>query len=54
MWAVIGLAPLAMLFTEKVWGNWFDSTRAVAPLMTAFVLAAFADRNPGHIRREYR
>lgn len=41
-WATFGFAPLAILFTRQVWLNDFDITRAVAPLITAFLLMAFA------------
>lgn len=40
-WAFLGFVPLAILFTRQVWGSYPDITRAVAPVLTAFVLLAF-------------
>ena len=40
-WAFIGFVPLAILFTRQVWQSYFDITRAVAPVLTAFVLLVF-------------
>lgn len=40
-WAFLGFVPLAILFTRQVWGGYFDITRAVAPVLTAFILLAF-------------
>lgn len=40
-WAFVGFVPLAFLFTEQVWLNYFDITRAIAPVITAFLLLAF-------------
>lgn len=40
-WAFLGFVPLAILFTRQVWQNYFDITRAVAPVLTAFVLLVF-------------
>lgn len=40
-WAFVGFVPLGFLLTDQVWGNYFDITRAVAPVITAFVLLAF-------------
>jgi hypothetical protein len=37
-WAFIGFVPLTMMLTEQVWHSYFDITRAVAPVLTAFVL----------------
>ncbi|HLF41914.1 MAG TPA: hypothetical protein VJA46_00135 [Acidimicrobiia bacterium] len=45
-WAFLGFVPLAILFTRQVWQGYFDITRAVAPVLTAFVLLVFvAGRN---------
>lgn len=41
-WATFGFVPLAILLTRQVWLNDFDITRALAPLITAFLLMAFA------------
>ena len=43
-WATFGFVPLAILFTRQVWLNDYDITRAVAPVITAFLLMAFAAR----------
>ena len=40
-WAFIGFVPLTLILNERVWALFFDSTRAVAPLITAFVLMVF-------------
>ncbi len=40
-WAFLGFVPLAILFTRQVWQSYFDITRAVAPILTAFVLLVF-------------
>jgi hypothetical protein len=41
-WAFLGFAVLGILFTRQVWIRYFDITRAVAPLITAYVLMLFA------------
>jgi len=40
-WAFLGFVALGVLFTEQVWRSYFDITRAIAPVITAFVLLAF-------------
>lgn len=40
-YAFVGFTVLGVLFTEQVWHSYFDITRAVAPLITAFVLLVF-------------
>ena len=40
-WACVGFVPLAFLFTQQVWLNYFDIARAVAPAITAYVLLVF-------------
>ena len=40
-WAFVGFVLLAILFTEQVWRSYFDITRAIAPVITAFVLLVF-------------
>ena len=42
-WAFLGFVPLAFLFTQQVWQSYFDITRAVAPVLTAFVLLMFLE-----------
>ncbi len=37
-WAVAGFAGLALILSEPVWARYFDSTRAMAPVLTAYVL----------------
>lgn len=46
--AFIGFVLLGVVFTEQVWRSFFDITRAVAPIITSFVLLAFlGDRTRG-------
>lgn len=40
-WAFLGFVPLGILFTQQVWGSWFDISRAIAPILTAYVLLSF-------------
>ena len=40
-WAFVGFVALAILFTEQVWSSYFNITRAIAPVITAFVLLVF-------------
>jgi hypothetical protein len=40
--AFLGFALLGVVFTRQVWQSYFDITRAVAPIITSFVLLAFA------------
>jgi hypothetical protein len=40
--AFVGFVGLGILFTERVWRSYFDITRAVAPLITAYILLVFA------------
>lgn len=40
-WAFIGFVLLGVVFTEQVWHSYFDITRAVAPIITSFVLLVF-------------
>lgn len=40
-WAFMGFVLLGIVFTEQVWRSYFDITRAVAPIITSFVLLAF-------------
>ena len=42
-WAFLGFVLLAVVFTEQVWRSYFDITRAVAPVITSFVLLMFVD-----------
>lgn len=37
----LGFVPLTILLNELVWNSYFDITRAVAPIITAFVLMMF-------------
>lgn len=50
-WAVAGFALLGIMLSEPVWDRWFDSTRALAPVITAYILLVpasdqFADGQP--------
>ena len=40
-WAFVGFVALAILFTEQVWHSYFNITRAIAPVITAFILLVF-------------
>lgn len=42
-WGALGFVVLAVLMTRQVWWNFFDITRAVAPIITAYVLTAFTE-----------
>ena len=42
-WAFLGFVPLALVLTRQVWFSYYDISRAVAPVLTAFVLLVFAD-----------
>jgi len=42
--AFLGFVALGMIFTEQVWRSYFDITRAVAPVITSFVLLVFLGR----------
>ena len=44
-WAFVGFVLLAILFTEQVWRSYFNITRAIAPVITAFVLLVFLSSN---------
>lgn len=50
-WAVAGFAILGMMLSGPVWLNYFDSARALAPVLTAYLLLvpaeARASRSPG-------
>lgn len=37
-WTFLGFVPLTLVLNDLVWNNYFDITRAVAPLITAYVL----------------
>jgi hypothetical protein len=41
-YSTLGFVMLAPLLTRQVWLNYFDITRAVAPVFTTFVLVLFA------------
>lgn len=40
-WAFLGFVFLGIVFTRQVWRSYFDITRAVAPILTSFVLLVF-------------
>lgn len=42
-WAFLGFVLLGIVFTRQVWESYFDITRAVAPIITSFVLLVFLD-----------
>ena len=37
-WGFLGFVPLSLMLTEQVWHSYYDITRAIAPLLTAFVV----------------
>jgi hypothetical protein len=39
--AFLGFVLLGIVFTEQVWHSYFDITRAIAPIITSFVLLVF-------------
>jgi hypothetical protein len=41
-WAFLGFVALAVVLTEPVWHSYFDISRAIAPVLTAFVVILFA------------
>lgn len=45
-WGTVGFVALGLILTEQVWRNYFDITRAVAPVLTAFVLLVFLSSVP--------
>lgn len=54
-WAAFGFVPVAILFTRQVWFSYFDITRAVSPVITAYLLMAFAaDGTPRREREALR
>jgi hypothetical protein len=40
-WAFLGFVILGVLFTKQVWNSWFDISRAIAPVITVYVLLLF-------------
>jgi hypothetical protein len=42
-WSVAGFAVLGILLSEPVWTRYFDSSRAMAPVLTAYPLLIAAD-----------
>ena len=44
-YAAAGFVPLALLLTLQVWFSYYNITRAVVPVITAFLLLAFAARS---------
>lgn len=47
-WGSLGFALLAVFFSRQVWWRFFDISRAIAPVITAYVLTAFATPPPGN------
>jgi len=46
-WAFLGFVLLGIVFTKQVWESYFDITRAVAPIITSFVLLVFVGSRQG-------
>ena len=40
-WAFLGFVVLAFLFTRQVWLSYYDISRAIAPVLSSFVLMVF-------------
>lgn len=41
-WAFLGFVPLGLVLTEQVWTSWFDISRALMPILPAYLLILFA------------
>jgi hypothetical protein len=41
-WGSLGFVVLAIFFSRQVWWRFFDISRAIAPVITAYLLATFA------------
>lgn len=41
-WGALGFAVLAVFFSRQVWWRFFDISRAISPVITAYLLATFA------------
>lgn len=48
-WAFLGFVLLGIMFTEQVWRSLFDISRAVAPIITAFVLLVLVGSRTGSL-----
>jgi hypothetical protein len=46
-WGAIGFVLMAVLLSRQVWWRFFDITRAIAPVLTAYVLLTFVDGRRG-------
>ncbi len=49
-WAFLGFVLLGLLFTKQVWNSWFDFSRAIAPVITGYVLLLLSSRLSSHER----
>lgn len=43
-WAFLGFVALGIVFTDFVWTSWFDISRALAPVVTAYAVLFLVDR----------
>lgn len=43
-WGSVGFFIMSLFLSDLVWGRYFDITRALAPVMTAYVLVTFTSR----------
>jgi hypothetical protein len=41
-WAFVGFVALGLVFTSQVWESYFDITRAIAPVITAYAILVVA------------
>ena len=55
-WAVVGFGALGIFLSEPVWYRYYDSSRALAPVLTAYlilipasVVASRGDSNKGRL-----
>jgi hypothetical protein len=55
-WGALGFVVLAVFFSRQVWWRFFDISRAISPVITAYLLATFAspdrDTQDGNARNE--
>ncbi|MEM7142089.1 MAG: hypothetical protein AAF548_13765 [Actinomycetota bacterium] len=47
-WGAVGFILIALLMTRQVWWNFFDISRAIAPIVTAYVVTSFSESSDTH------
>ncbi len=50
-WGAMGFIVVAILLTQQVWWRFFDVSRAIAPVMTAYVVTSFSTDSATERRR---